>query len=171
MSLRVSRKRKEAWREKAKMMREAKAQKSEETSEETVENVEEAHSSVSADDSIVLPAPTASLDYTSGEESSSEDEDYEEEILEEEVSAKYQDWMSELDREDLQMMAMVMYDHFRSSLKFMKTRAAKEVAQCLGITDRTVRSWRKIFLSNSGSFEERIGNLMYLMMKNIGTWL
>ena len=56
--------------------------------------------------------------------------------------------MSELD------IAVMMYDHFRINLKFMKTSADKEVSTCLGITDRTVRSWRKIFLSNSGSFEK-----------------
>ena len=35
----------------------------------------------------------------------------------------------------------------------MKTRAAEEVAQCLGISDGTVRSWRKTFLTNHRCFE------------------
>ena len=54
----------------------------------------------------------------------------------------YDDWMNELEREDLQMMhmAMMMYDCFVRQLKFMETRAAEEVANCLGISDRTVRA-------------------------------
>ena len=63
----------------------------------------------------------------------------------------YDDWMNELEREDLQMMAMMMYDCFVRQLKFMKTCAAEEVANCLGISDRTVRALRKDFLSNHRS--------------------
>ena len=39
----------------------------------------------------------------------------------------------------------------------MKTCAAEEVGVCWGITDVTVRFWRKVFLNNSGSFEEHSG--------------
>ena len=42
---------------------------------------------------------------------------------------------------------------FVKRFKFMKTRVAEEVAQCLGISDRTVRSWRKTFLTNHRCFE------------------
>ena len=55
------------------------------------------------------------------------------------------------------MMVMMMYDYFVRKLKFMKTRAAEEVDNCLGILDRTVRAWRKDFLSNNRSFKERRG--------------
>ena len=53
----------------------------------------------------------------------------------------YDDWINKLDR-----------DYFVRQLKFMKTCAAEEVAKCLGISDRTVRAWRKDFLSNHRSF-------------------
>ena len=59
------------------------------------------------------------------------------------------------------MMAMMMCDYFVRQLKFMKTRAAEEVAKCLGISDRTVRAWRKDFLSNHRSFKERRGKYKY----------
>ena len=55
------------------------------------------------------------------------------------------------------MMAIMMYDYFVRQLKFMKTRAAEEVANCLGISDRIVWAWRKDFLSNHRSFKERRG--------------
>ena len=35
-----------------------------------------------------------------------------------------------------------------------KTGAAKEVGLLLGLSDRTVRLWRKDFLTNDGNFSE-----------------
>ena len=105
-------------------------------------------------ESDLLPAPMDTFPDVLNDDSSTDDEDYEEE---EDVSAMYEDWINELDREDLQMMAMMMYDYFVRQLKFMKTRAAEEVAKCLGISDRTVRAWRKDFLSNHRSFKESRG--------------
>ena len=150
MPRKVSRKRKQSWESQIKLMNEAKAEKRRQSSEELVEQ----HSITDMNESDLLPAPTDTLPEVLSEESSTDDEDYEEE---EDVSAMYVDWMNELDREDLQMMAMMMYDYFTKQLKFMKTRAAEEVAKCLGISDRTVRGWRKHFLSNHRSFEERRG--------------
>ena len=116
--------------------------------------MEEQHNTTDANESDLLPAPTNTFPDILSEDSSTDDEDYDEE---EDVSAMYDDWMNELDREDLQMMAMMMYDYFVRQLKFMKTCAAEEVANCLGISDRTVRAWRKDFLSNHRSFKERRG--------------
>ena len=150
MSGKVSRKRKLSWKSQVKLMNEAKAEKQPQRSDELIQ-----HSTTdeTMNESDLLPAPTDTLpDVLS--DLSTDDEDYEEE---EDVSAMYVDWMNELDREDLQMMAMMMYDYFTKQLKFLKTRAAEEVAKCLGISDRTVRAWRKHFLSNHRSFEERRG--------------
>ena len=87
-------------------------------------------------------------------DSNTDDENCEEE---EDVSAMYVDWMNKLNQEDLQMIEMMMYDYFTKQLKFMKMCTAKEVAKCLGISDRMVQAWRKHFLSNHRSFEERKG--------------
>ena len=46
----------------------------------------------------------------------------------------------------------------------MKTCITEEVAKCLGISDRTVRTWRKDFLSNHRSFKERRGKYMHGIM-------
>ena len=61
-------------------------------------------------------------------------------------------WIDELEREDLKMLAMLMYDNYRKRFGLLKTSAAKEVALCLGMGEKTVRLWRKNFLENSGSF-------------------
>ena len=150
MSRKPSRKRRQSWELQVKLMNEAKAEKRRQNSEE----LEEQHSTIDMNESDLLPAPTDTFPDVLSDEWSTDDEDYDEE---EDVSAMYDDWMNELDREDLQMMAMMMYDYFVRQLKFMKTRTAEEVAKCLGISDRTVRAWRKDFLSNHRSFKERRG--------------
>ena len=83
---------------------------------------------------------------------SSTDEDYDEK---EDVLKTYHDWVNKLDRGDLQMMAMMIFDYFFKQLKFFKTRAAEEVAKCLGISDKTVRIWRKDFITNHRSFKSK----------------
>ena len=149
MSKPMPRKRKEALLAKAKAMHEAKRQRRQNDSTEAV--VEEASSSLSMNESFMLPAPTEYSDVLSGE-SSEDDEDYEGEASDEEISSVYADWINELDREDLKMLAMLMYDNYRKRFGLLKTSAAKEVALCLGMGEKTVRLWRKNFLENSGSF-------------------
>ena len=102
-------------------------------------------------ESFMLPAPIEYSDVLSGE-SSEDDEDYEGEASDEEISSVYADWINELEREDLKMLAMLMYDNYRKRFGLLKTSAAKEVALCLGMDEKTVRLWRKNFLENSGSF-------------------
>ena len=161
MSQRVSRKRRQSWESLVKLMNEAKTKKREssvDTSVDTsIEPVEQPRESADTEDLELLPAPTERVNDTFSDASSIDDEDYEETIEEDDNSALYEDWIDELDREDIQMMAMMMYDYFVKQFKYMKTRAAEEVSRCLGISDRTVRSWRKIFLSNHRCFEERRG--------------
>ena len=154
MSLKPSRKRKLSWNLQVKLMNEAKAHKRRQSTEDFVEQPSEQHSTTDANESELLPAPSDTLTDVSSDISSTEDEDYAEE---DDVSEMYSDWMNELDREDLQMMAMMMYDYFVKQQKFLKTRAAKEVAKCFGISDRTIRAWRKHFLSNDRSFTEKRG--------------
>ena len=90
----MPRKRKEALLAKAKAMHEAKRQRRQNDSTEAV--VEEASSSLSMNESFMLPAPTEYSDVLSGE-SSEDDEDYEGEASDEEISSVYADWINELD--------------------------------------------------------------------------
>lgn len=124
MSQQVSRKRIKRWSEiKGEEDARSERAKRQENVEETIETVEEAYSLAPTDDSIVLPTPTDSLCCITDDQSSSED-DYEGD----EFSARYQDWMrANFIRENLHMMAMMMYDHFRNRFMFMRTRAAEEV--------------------------------------------
>ena len=157
MSHRVSRKRKQSWELLVKLMNEARMKKQQHSGEISSKPVEQPHELADVNDLELLPAPTETINDTLSKVSSTEDEDYKETIEEDDISVLYEDWINELDREDVQMMAMMMYNYFVKRFKFMKTRAAEEVAQCLGISDRTVRSWRKTFLTNHRCFEERRG--------------
>ena len=138
-------------------MNEAKAKSRQPRRQQSEELMEQPHSTDDMNESDLLPAPIGTVNDSLSDVSGTDDEDYEESIEREDISVMYKDWIDELNREDLQMMAMMMYDYFVKKLRFMKTRAAEEVAQCLGVSDRTVRSWRKIFLSNHRCFEERRG--------------
>ena len=151
MSKPMPRKRKEALIAKAKAMREAKRQRRSDTADTPEEIIEETSSSLSMDESFVLPAPAECSDILSNE-SSEDDENYEGEASDEEILSVYSDWIGEMEREDLKMLAMLLYDNYRKRFGLLKTSAAKEVALCLGIGEKTVRLWRKNFLENSSSF-------------------
>jgi len=71
-----------------------------------------------------------------GEDVDSEDEDYVEDIATEEIPSLYHD---DIDWEDAQMFAMMLYDIFVKWLKLPKTTTAEEVGYCFGIAGRTVR--------------------------------
>ena len=72
------------------------------------------------DESFVLPAPAECSDVSSNE--SSEDDDYYEgETLDEEISSVYSDWIDEMEREDLKMLAMLLYDNYRKRFGLLKT--------------------------------------------------
>jgi len=149
MSRQLSRKRKNTLKLQAKKMREAKVQLRVVSEGDSLEE-----SSASAmNESLVLPAPTDHPDAHLSSESSTEDEDYEVTGLEEEMSGIYKDWLDELEREDLQMISMMMYDNYLKRFGLLKTSAAKEVALCLNLSEKTVRVWRKEFLNNRMSFE------------------
>lgn len=59
------------------------------------------------DDSVLLPAPVSTVSDNTDEDLDSEDEDYVEDISVEDIPSLYRDWMDEMGREDLQMLAMM----------------------------------------------------------------
>ena len=143
--------------------------------EEQQEPVKELRTIVDLDDSIHLPAPSSAINDDMDDNFDSEDEDYMDDISTEGIPSLYMDWLDEIDREDVQMFAMMLYDIFVNRFKLPKTIALEEVHQCIGKTGRTVRyrmfgvqspldylallnrSWRKAHLSNQRSFDERRG--------------
>ena len=97
-----------------------------------------------------MPAP---VDDVSSDEDSS-DEDYDDTIASEDSAAIYRDWIGEMSRVDQQRIAMMLYDNYTTRFGLLKVPAAKEVALFLGITETTVRRWRKEFLTNSKEYGE-----------------
>ena len=147
----MSRKRKASLRARAMEMNEARAERKrlEMSVEQAAETPEETSSVDLLED---LPAPIDDCN-SSDEDMDEEDEDYESAISEDEISATYCDWINDMERTDKQKLAMIVYDNYINRFGLTKTAAAQEVGLLLGINDKTVRLWRKDFLSN-GDFDE-----------------
>ena len=71
-----------------------------------------------------------------------------------ELESIYRDWMSELDNEDVKMMALMVFDTFQKRFGLMKFGAAAEAALLLGRSTKIVRRWRKDFYGNKGQFSD-----------------
>jgi len=110
-------------------------------------NAEES-SSVNIED---LPAP---LEVNTSDEEINEDEDYEDKIAEDEIHAIYEDWLSDMKRTDKQKVTMIVYDNYMQRFGLTKTGAAEETGKLFGVNEKTIRRWRKEFLSNTGEFNE-----------------
>ena len=140
-----SRKRKRALKEHAALMRRAKTA----NVDDSTANIDDSEDS---DDSLELPWPS---------DGSDEDSDFEPELDDDDawapndrVYGAYEDWLFHLERDDKNMMAMLLYDNYVDKFKLLKTAAAAEVSSLLGMSERTVRKWRKDFISNGGEFSE-----------------
>ena len=58
----------------------------------------------------------------------------------------YYDWLQQLPKSDVKMMAMVAMDTFIARFGLTTVGAAKEVGLFLQLNEKTVRTWRKDFL-------------------------
>ena len=102
-----------------------------------------------------MPAPDSVEDsYRSEDESGASDDEYVSEFLPADANELYKEWLSSVERNDVKMMAMMLYDRFFGHWRFTKTSAAAEVGEILGLNEKTVRSWRKDFYLNKGEFSE-----------------
>ena len=61
--------------------------------------------------------------------------------------------MFHLERDD-KMLAMLLYDNYVDRFKLLKTAAAAEVSPLIGMSEHTIRQWRKDFVLNGGEFSE-----------------
>ena len=82
-------------------MNEARMKKRQHSGEISSEPVEQPHELADINDLELLPAPTETVNDMLSEVSSTQDEDYEETIEEDNISVLYEDWINELDREDV----------------------------------------------------------------------
>jgi len=143
----MSRKRKVSLRTRAMEMNEARAERKRLETETSSNDLLDDSPDNLPDD---LPAPA---------DQNSSDEEMDEDFVcsvgcsvgEDEISTTYSDWISEMQRSDKQKIAMMVYDNYISRFK---TGAAKELGFLFGISDTTVRFWRKDFLTNDGDFSE-----------------
>ena len=83
-------------------MNEARMKKQQHSGEISSKPIEQPHKLVDINDLELLPAHTETVNGTLSEVSSTENEDYEETVEEDDISVLYEDWINELDREDVQ---------------------------------------------------------------------
>ena len=93
-------------------MNEARMKKRQHSGEISSEPVEQPHKLADLNDLELLLAPIETVNDMLSEVSSIEDKDYEETIEVDDISVLYKDWINELDREDVQIMAMMICDYF-----------------------------------------------------------
>lgn len=121
-------------------MRTAKVQRSA-LVEERVETVAEQESMPGPsglNDRVMLPAPDAEDEDLSESESDSGDDGDSADFSLEDTNAVYRDWLVTLDREDKKMIAMIIYDNYTSRFGLTNTSAAVEVAQLVGLNEKTI---------------------------------
>ena len=87
--------------------------RSEKSVDSSIEPIEQPHDSADTNDLEPLPAPTETFNDTLSDISTIDDEDYKE-TIKDDIMALYEDCIDELDRENVQMLTMMMYDYFVS---------------------------------------------------------
>ena len=104
---------------------------------------------------LTIPWPSEGSDEDSDfEPESDNDDDDDAWAPNDHVYSTYKDWLFHLERDDKKMLAMLLYDNYVDRFKLLKTAAATEVSPLLGMSERTVRKWRKDFVSNGGEFSK-----------------
>lgn len=88
------------------------------------------------DGSFQLPGPLSGATSEYSSEEDSDNADYTNELSNEGAKHCYDDWLFTLQREDTQMMAMMIYHNYRERFGLLKTAAAKEVSLLLGVNEK-----------------------------------
>ena len=141
MPPKISRKRKRTLVRLAGEMREKKRARQETTT--ATENL---------DESVELPGPSALPIETESGDRESDGEDYRGEFTSDDARACYDDWLVTLPKENVQMMAMMLFDSYIERFGLLQAKAAEEVALLLGLNEKTIRRWRYDWIDNKGSF-------------------
>ena len=86
-----------------------------------------------------LPLPVPSIDDDFDADSPNEsDEDYSDVLTKEEAAEIYLDWISEQDKSDVKMMAVMVFDTFMQRLGLTKRGAGSEVPRLLDKNEKTI---------------------------------
>ena len=109
-------------------------------------------SSGNLDESLQLPGPSALSDPSF----ESEDDHCSGQFTLEDACGRYDDWLHHhtLEKEDAQMMAMMVYDNYINRFGLLQTKIAEEVALLFNINEKTIRRWRADWVANKGFFSE-----------------
>ena len=113
----------------------------------------------SEDASIDCELSTSALLDDSGVYISDDDEMYDPDVddksdIEAKINQFAKEWVESLNRDDTMALTMFLYSFLVFCLQFTLCNSAKLISKLLGYSDRTIREWRSIFISNEGSFPD-----------------
>ena len=113
----------------------------------------------SEDASIDGELSTSALLDDSGVYISDDDEMYDPDVddksdIEAKINQFAKEWVESLNRDDTMALTMFLYSFLVFRLQFTLCNSAKLISELLGYSDRTIREWRSIFISNEGSFPD-----------------
>ena len=74
--------------------------------------------------------------------------------MEAKINQFAKEWVESLNRDDTMALTMFLYSFLVFRFQFTLSNSAKLIGELLGYSDRTVREWRSIFVTNDGSFPE-----------------
>ena len=74
--------------------------------------------------------------------------------MEAKINQFAKEWAESLNSDDTMALTMFLYSFLVFRFHFTLSNSAKLVSELLGYSDRTIREWRSIFISNEGSFPE-----------------
>ena len=102
---------------------------------------------------------TSALLDDSGVYISDDDEMYDPDVddksdIEAKINQFAKEWVESLNRDDTMALTMFLYSFLVFCLQFTLCNSAKLISELLGYSDRTIREWRSIFISNEGSFPD-----------------
>ena len=102
---------------------------------------------------------TSALLDDSGVYISDDDEIYDPDVddksdMEAKINQFAKEWAESLNRDDTMALTMFLYSFLVSRFQFTLCYSAKLISELLGYSDRTIRDWRSIFISNEGSFPD-----------------
>ena len=107
-------------------------------------------SSGSLDESLQLPGLSTSSDPSY----ESEDDHCSGQFTLEDARGCYDDWLHTLQIEDVQMMAMMVYDNYINRFGMLQTKATEEVALLFNTNEKNISRWRADWVANNGFFSE-----------------
>ena len=74
--------------------------------------------------------------------------------MEAKINQFAKEWVESLNRDDTMALTMFLYSFLVFCFQFTLSNSAKLISELPGYSDRTIREWRSIFISNDGLFPD-----------------